>query len=613
MARQRAIRAGRAYVELNADDSKLKAGLRKAQMRLRAFGRTVNSIGLRLGAMGAAITGPLLAATGVFASAGDELDKMSARTGIGVARLQELGFAAQQSGSDLNTLAKIVQRMNRRLGRGFAEGTSSEIEAMEQLGLDIERLRQMDPEGRLLAIADAMANYGDNAAAAGLAQRAFGAQVDAMLPMLLEGRDGIEQMAARARELGIGLSGKDSRAAADFTNRLGELRAVLKQVTLEIGAAVADALSKWVTAVAEGVSKAAAFIREHRRMVAWVLALGGALIAGAGGLLALGLAAKVAAFAVGGLIGIVSVATTVVGGLITALGLLVTVKGAVIGTIIGVGVAMLNMTGIGQRALQWLGERFTWLWKHVREVVGAIADALRGGDISAAVNVLWTSLRLAWLNGTLQLQEIWHGMLRAINSTWIDALAGLKMAWAKFVAKVKTLTQSSIQAGMEAVIRVEGFLDDSLNVKKMLGKVRAEGESDKESIADDLATSLKEIEKDRRESQREADSALNARTREAEKALGKARAEWRAALREARELGDAAAEPFAPDGGVSGTTGDLMDAARGASQAGLFNIRALAGLQTSADDKVVRELRQHTQQNRELIRLAREQGMVFGN
>jgi len=76
------IRAGKAFVELGANDTKLVRGLKAAQAKLRAFGAAVQGIGLRMMAFGAAGLAPLTLAVKHFASAGDTLDKMSKRTGL---------------------------------------------------------------------------------------------------------------------------------------------------------------------------------------------------------------------------------------------------------------------------------------------------------------------------------------------------------------------------------------------------------------------------------------------------------------------------------------------------------------------------------------------------
>jgi hypothetical protein len=56
------IRAGRAYVELFADDSKLMRALKLAETKLKAFGDAVTAMGRKMLAAGTAIVAPLLAA-----------------------------------------------------------------------------------------------------------------------------------------------------------------------------------------------------------------------------------------------------------------------------------------------------------------------------------------------------------------------------------------------------------------------------------------------------------------------------------------------------------------------------------------------------------------------
>ena len=115
MASSQGIRAGKAFVELFADDTKLVRGLKAAEKRLKAFGAGVQSIGTKLFGLGAAAVAPLLATTNVFADMGDQLAKMSARTGISVEALSELGYAAEQSGADLETLEGGVRKMQKFL------------------------------------------------------------------------------------------------------------------------------------------------------------------------------------------------------------------------------------------------------------------------------------------------------------------------------------------------------------------------------------------------------------------------------------------------------------------------------------------------------------------
>ena len=60
----RAIRAGRAFVELFADNSKLVRGLRAARAKIRAFGQRLQNIGTRIAATTAAMTADMVVVLG---------------------------------------------------------------------------------------------------------------------------------------------------------------------------------------------------------------------------------------------------------------------------------------------------------------------------------------------------------------------------------------------------------------------------------------------------------------------------------------------------------------------------------------------------------------------
>src|SRR5512133_3006131 len=111
MATANGIRAGRAFVELFADDSKLARGLKNAQKKLEAFGSGIRHIGTRMMAAGGAVTAPLVAAAKAWADAGANLALMSARTGIGVEALSALSYAAEVTGTSLEDMETGLRKM----------------------------------------------------------------------------------------------------------------------------------------------------------------------------------------------------------------------------------------------------------------------------------------------------------------------------------------------------------------------------------------------------------------------------------------------------------------------------------------------------------------------
>ncbi|MDR1611880.1 MAG: phage tail tape measure protein [Planctomycetota bacterium] len=66
MASAQGIRAGRAFVELFADDNKLVRGLRRAEKKLQDFGKSVRNLGLKMAGLGTALAAPMIASGKVF-------------------------------------------------------------------------------------------------------------------------------------------------------------------------------------------------------------------------------------------------------------------------------------------------------------------------------------------------------------------------------------------------------------------------------------------------------------------------------------------------------------------------------------------------------------------
>jgi len=298
---RRDIEAGSAYVRVFMKKTELERGLIKLRRNLQNIGAGFTRAGAMFAAAGGAIVGTIAKAVSDFAGFGDQLDKMAARTGVSVKALSELKFAAEQSGASIEDVGAVIQKMNRRVGRVTAgQGTDSQVKALEELGVSIEELRAMNPEQRFLAIADAMANYGDEAAAAGLAQRAFGTGVDKLLPLIFAGRNGIEELREEARELGLTMSEDDAKAAAAFTDAMNRMKRAAEAAWHRIGIAVAPVLESMIEKVTEFAKTAQAWIDEHRNLVVAMLKVGFAIGAVGIALTAIGTAFSVAAIAVKG-------------------------------------------------------------------------------------------------------------------------------------------------------------------------------------------------------------------------------------------------------------------------------------------------------------------------
>jgi len=667
MPNTRGIRAGRAYVELGVND-RLTAALKRAQKRLRAFGAGVRAIGARLVAVGGAAVAGLGAMAQGFARAGDQLDKMAKRTGISVESLSELRFAAEQSGASLDELAAAVQRMNRRLGRITAgQGTTTQVRAIEALGLSAERLRTLSPEERLMAIAKAMAAMEDPAEAAGLAQRAFGTQVDAILPLLLQGADGIEGLRDQARALGLTISTETAADAAALTDALNAAGAVIKNIAFRIGAALAPAIESAAKFIARIASTAGDWIDRNRRLVATIAKVAAVVTLAGGALIAVGLLAAIAATALGGLVTVAGVVGSAIGVIGSALGALLSPIGLVVASVAGLGGAIVAYSGAGGEAIAWLSERFGQLRAFVGKVAGGIQDALAAGDIQLAAQILWLGLRVAWKRGASALNEVWLGarnffittaqkmwygalavaqtVFHAIEVAWIEMTSFLSKTWTRFTSGFQKVWQSASSFVAKRMLEIQGLFDGGLDVEAAkravdeqldakLSEIDARTQRDlagresrRQRERDDASqlndATLAEIGRRFEEAQDALRSGTDADIAETQRKLDEARAKLDEAITEARrqreqrdESGDDTASSVPRDligrlqEGLAGLGAAIE---RGVTVRGTFNALAVQSLAASDDaaERTAKATEQTAKNTRRLADSARSGGLTF--
>jgi len=254
----RGIRAGKAYVELGVTDRMTK-GLRTAQARLRAFGSAVQSTGAGMATAGAAIVAPLLGAAKLYASMGDNLQKMSKRTGFTTEALSELGHVADIGGTSIDALESGLRRMQRTVydaGRGL----STASDALADLGLQYKDLKGMAPEDQFTLLADRLSQIEDETTRAGVAMSIFGRNGTALFPMIEGGAASIAALRKEARELGLVISTEDAAAAAEFTDAMARMISTIKRAVFAIGGALAPTLQTTADSIRDWTARATRWI-----------------------------------------------------------------------------------------------------------------------------------------------------------------------------------------------------------------------------------------------------------------------------------------------------------------------------------------------------------------
>ncbi|MBX3384520.1 MAG: hypothetical protein KF864_13540 [Phycisphaeraceae bacterium] len=666
MADTRGIRAGRAFVELGVSD-KLSAGLRRAQKRLEAFGQGLRSAGTRLAGIGAAAVTALLGSVKVFSNMGDVLDKMSLRTGVSAEALSELGFAAEQSGADLETLENGLKFMQRSLVDA-ARGSASAQQALSLLGLSVEDLAGLSPDQQFKRLADRLAQVTDPALRTALAMEIFGRAGTKLLPLLSSGAAGIEELQAQARSLGLTVSTQTARDAAELNDTLNILWRVVKQGVFAIGGALAPTIKDLSQRITRIIVAATDWIKRNKDLVVWALKVAAGVVVTGAALIGLGVAISGVGAAMGVLASVVSgigAAFALVG---AALGALLSPIGLVVAAVVGLGAALLVTSGAGGAALEWLGEQFTRLRDWATKVIGGISDALAAGDIALAAEILWLSLKVAWQQGVAALnkawlgakqffvstaQSMWYGALtaaevgfHAIEVAWIETTAFLSKTWTNYTTGFQQIWESASSWVAKRMLEIQGLFDSGLDVDAAKKAVDQQLESRLIELEDAAQRDVAARER-RRSAEREQAAAIHEATlaaigqdfenaqealrkdteaglAESRAALDAAKERLAAAIEEARRKREAADAERGPGGGRSprdlmaefderiAGLGDLL--AKGISVRGTFNAKAAQGLAAGSDaaERTARATEQTARHTKRLADAAGTGGLTFG-
>lgn len=452
------IRAGRAYVEIGTDDSRLVAGLRQVSGKLKAFGRSMSIAGAGLSAASAAILGPMVAASSAFAASGDELSKMSDKTGASVESLSELRHAASQSAVEFSQLGSALAKQQKNLAEA-ATGNKTAAEAFQQLGLSVEDLLKLAPDQQFEAIADRIAMLEDPALRTKAAMDVFGKSGAELMPLMIAGANGIKTLREEARKLGLQVSAEDAAAATLLGDTWANTLSIVKDVGFEIGASLAGSLTDALKIVNDVLASVSDFIHENRELVLTVAAVAAGVGAAGAALVFAGGAFAGVGLAIEGVIAVGGVLAAVVAAAVSPIWILA-------GVVVAAGGAFLFLTEAGQKVLGWFGEQFGELYEIVSGVIGDVFSAIAGGQWDLAGKLAMSALQIAFQSGANLLERV-----------WLDFSYGFQEVWMNAVGAVTDILKKSVAGWMLMATEAYNFLEDiggKLAVTASIGKLEVD-------------------------------------------------------------------------------------------------------------------------------------------
>ena len=260
------ITAGKVYWELTSDDSKLQQGLRKAQASIRGLEYQLGNVGKGMVTLSATIAAPLALMVRSFASIGDEAAKTARAIGITTEAFTNLAYAARRSGATTQDVSNGMGRMARNISDA-GNGLTTSIRAFDRIGLSVDTLFASNPEEQFKMIAQAMSELESPTLMAATAQEIFGRGGKKLIPLLLEGADGIKRLAKENEILGGTLSTKTTTGAEVLTDAFEDMGVAAKAISIVVGESLLPIILSYTKRLISATIAIRKFVGRNRNAV----------------------------------------------------------------------------------------------------------------------------------------------------------------------------------------------------------------------------------------------------------------------------------------------------------------------------------------------------------
>ena len=392
-------------------------------------------VGPLSGALGAlapvATVGGLAALVGKTIEAGDKFRDLSQRTGVSVESLARFNKAAATSGTDIDSVAKSLNKLNRGMVDAATTGKGPASDALRSLGISATdasgKLKNADQV--MLEIADAFSKMQDGPRKSALAFDLLGKSGDQMIPMLNEGGKAIESLSVK-------MTGAFAEKADQYSDKLAVLGGKVGGLAAELTVALLPALELFVDAITGLVDLIGKLPEPFRVIIGLVAGLGIALT---------GLAVPLSLLAGTGLWTTITAAFT---GFLTFVGttFVPTMLAFFSGPAGWVTLAVIAVAAMVIAFREPIGKFFSWLGERIGGFAKALGDVLAaiGKTIYDAVDTVNKTIRTG-------ISAVWDWASKAIGNVAGALAKPFEMA----ADTIKSVLRNVLQFGVRVI---NGFL-----------------------------------------------------------------------------------------------------------------------------------------------------------
>jgi len=195
--------------------------LRKTRGQLSTFGNNIKAVGGIISSV--FVTGAIGRSIKRTVDFADGLGKLSTQLGIGTRAIQEYRFAAERAGLSQAEVDKSLTAFTRRLGAFQRDGGGPAARAMEELGIALDDIADLNTEQVLSLVSDRMEQLGDRTRQVNIAQEFFSESGRRMVNVIGQGSRAFRAAVAPAEELGAIISEDLVKGSEEFNDSLSDL------------------------------------------------------------------------------------------------------------------------------------------------------------------------------------------------------------------------------------------------------------------------------------------------------------------------------------------------------------------------------------------------------
>ena len=188
------------------------------------------------------------------AQVGDRIDKQSQVLGLSRKAFQEWDYILGQNGASIDSMSVSMKTLNAAI-KSATDGSDEYNEALVKLGLNYVELNDMSVEDQFEAVVRAFQKMPAGAKKSELAIKMFGRQGMELLPLLNQSETSIDELRARAEELGLIMSDDAVDAAVVYGDSLDDLQRTFNAFKYSIGSKILPVLTSGIQKITNYAGK----------------------------------------------------------------------------------------------------------------------------------------------------------------------------------------------------------------------------------------------------------------------------------------------------------------------------------------------------------------------